>query len=190
MDKESLDYLGDIIEESKESREFIIDLLKYSKSIYSFNDDSELVNMVELMNRIVKKIAPPNNYQLVIHDDLPELYLPRIALRHVFGNLIENAVKYNENDKPKIIIKHESHEDYYDFIITDNGKGIEPDLLRIIRKLFGGNLDSDSKFIKSIGLGLAIVNKLVMLMGGVISVQSIVGSGTEYTIRLPQNTLI
>ena len=188
--KESIDYLNDIIAESQESREFIVNLLKYSKSIHSFNHDAELVDMNGLINRIIQKISPPANFEIFVDENLTQLYQPRVALLHVFGNLIENACKYNENRNPQINIRHSVKDDDLFFYITDNGIGIETELLSIIKKLLDDKLESDGKFIKSIGLGLVIVKKLIDLMGGSISIQSIVGNGTEFTIRLPQNTSI
>jgi len=60
LDQESLGYLKDIIGEAEESREFIQDLLRYSKSIHSFNKDAELVNTEELFSQILMKTRPPN----------------------------------------------------------------------------------------------------------------------------------
>lgn len=190
LNSDSVGYLNDIITEAQESREFIINLLKYSKSIHSFNHDAELVDMNMLIQRIIQKITSPEHFSIVIDEELPQIYQPRVALLHVFGNLIENAVKYTENNEPKITIRYEEEDDDYIFYITDNGNGIEPKLLIIVKKLLDDRLESDGKFIKSIGLGLVIVKKLIDLMGGSISVQSILGNGTEFTIQLPQNASI
>ena len=185
LDKESIGFLNDIISEAEESREFIQDLLRYSKSIHSFNQDAELVDAEELLSQILTKLRPPENFSITLSPHLPQLFYPRVALRHVFRNLLENAIKYNQDEKPIIEIGSRDDEEWHIFSFTDNGNGIPKELHQIIFKLFSGDLESDGKFIKSIGVGLAIVSKLVALMNGTIEVDSTVGEGSTFIIKLP-----
>ena len=186
LDTESLGYLKSIITESSESRTFINDLLKYSKSIYAINKDSEIVNLADLFQKILSKLLPPDRFQINMHPDLPQIFYPKMALYHVFRNIIENAFKYNENLDPIVNINYSENEDDHIISISDNGVGIAEDLHEIIFKLFSGDLVSDGKFIKSIGVGLAIVSKLVSLMDGTTSVSSKVNEGTTFTVTLPK----
>jgi signal transduction histidine kinase len=121
-----------------------------------------------------------------MHPDLPQIFYPKMALYHVFRNIIENAFKYNENLDPIVNINYSENEDDHIISISDNGVGIAEDLHEIIFKLFSGDLVSDGKFIKSIGVGLAIVSKLVSLMDGTTSVSSKVNEGTTFTVTLPK----
>ncbi len=189
LDEESLGYLQDIITESQESRRFIVDLLKYSKSINTFNGDFELVFMEILMPNIIDRLSIPAHFTIEMVGNFPEIYYPKMALTHIFSNLIENARKYNDSDNPTIKIIYEEVADQHIFKVFDNGSGIDVRLKNIINQLFLGDLQSNSKFIKSIGLGLAIVNKLAHLMGGSIVLESEIGQGTQFTFSLPINTI-
>ncbi len=183
-------YLSDIIQESKESRAFINNLLTYSKSIHAFNQDSEIVDLKILFAKIIQKLLPPDRFKISISKYLPQVFYPRIALIHVFKNILENNLKYNENLNPTISIDYEENEDEHIISISDNGNGIEAELHDIIFKLFSGDLESDGKFIKSIGVGLAIVNKLVSLMDGSVKVISSKGNGSTFVVTLPKTTEI
>ncbi len=185
IDQESLNYLRDIIKESAESRTFINDLLKYSKSIYSINKDSEMVELQELFDRILQKLMPPDRFTIEIPEDLPQIFYPRLALYHVFRNLMENAFKYNVKPNPVVSVAYTETDDDHVISISDNGIGIKEDLHEIIFKLFSGNLVSDGKFIKSIGVGLAIVSKLVSLMNGTVRVAP-AKKGSTFIVTLPK----
>lgn len=185
LDEECNTYLRDIITESQDARDFIIDLLQYSKTINVVNHDAEIVDTNQVISRVMKKLAPSPSIVITCHDEMPQLYYPKVALRHLFGNLIENAIKYNKSSAPTIDINYQAIEDDHIFTITDNGTNIDEGLVNIINKLFSGDLSSDGKFIKSIGLGLAIVNKLASLMGGNIELITIPRGGNSFRISLP-----
>ena len=189
LDEESLSYLHDIITESRESRKFIVDLLKYSKSINTYNGDFEILFMDIMIPKIIDKLSIPSHITVELVGQFPEIYYPKTAINHIFSNLIENARKYNDADNPVIKISYQEEDDHHIFKVYDNGSGVDAKTKSIIDKLFLGGLQSNSKFIKSIGLGLAIVNKLAHLMGGNIVLESENGQGTQFTFSLPINSI-
>lgn len=99
-------------------------------------------------------------------------------------NLIENAIKYsNENGNVKIIIT--SNNDYFVFKVIDNGIGIpENDIPRIFERFY--RVDK-SRSTRGTGLGLAIVKHIVKLFNGDITVQSKLGIGSTFTVRIKIN---
>jgi len=74
---------------------------------------------------------------------------------------------------------------WFKFTVRDTGIGIKPEFLRDIFKPFTREKDSRIDKTEGSGLGMAISKKIVDLMGGTIEVSSEVGTGTEFTIRLP-----
>jgi len=100
------------------------------------------------------------------------------------GNLIDNAIRYNENS-PRINIKLESGNDSLVIYITDNGIGItNENLLRIFEKFYRiptGDIHDNEGF----GLGLYFVKKAINQMNGKIRVDSIVKKGTTFTLEFP-----
>ncbi|MCH7400521.1 ATP-binding protein [Belliella kenyensis] len=106
-------------------------------------------------------------------------------LRHILGNLIENAFKYSFDDSPKPEVSLNYMSDYFCLSVKDYGIGIpEPDQPRIFESFFRG---SNTTSIKGTGLGLNIVHELVMAMNGKITFESQENKGTLFEIKLPYN---
>ena len=99
-------------------------------------------------------------------------------------NLIENAIKYsNENGNVKIIITSEN--EYFVFKVIDDGIGIpENDIPRIFERFY--RVDK-SRSTRGTGLGLAIVKHIVKLFNGDITVQSKLGIGSTFTVKIKIN---
>ncbi|ULQ51047.1 sensor histidine kinase [Flavihumibacter fluvii] len=117
--------------------------------------------------------------QCSITADYDNLYL-------ALFNIINNSIKYAHQPKVNIITKISGT--HYVISIKDNGIGIEAaDLKKIFRKFYRaqkGNLHNS----KGLGLGLYFTKKIIQLHNGTISVQSIPGIGTDFTIELPLNS--
>lgn len=99
-------------------------------------------------------------------------------------NLLTNAIKYNR-DGGEIKFRI-AKEDVFALVqISDNGIGIEEELLDRIFERFYVVDNSRSKKISSTGLGLSIVKHIVEAHGGRIEVTSEIGKGSTFTIYLP-----
>jgi PAS domain S-box-containing protein len=106
-------------------------------------------------------------------------------LRHIFGNLLSNAVKYSSANDP-VVCSMECNTGEFIFTITDSGIGI-PD--EDLPRLFGNfHRASNVGNIPGTGLGLAIVKRSVDLHSGTITVQSSIGKGSTFTVRLPRQS--
>ena len=57
---------------------------------------------------------------------MPTLVTEIAPLQQVFSNLISNAIKHSDRDKGKITILAKEQDDFYEFAVADNGKGIDP----------------------------------------------------------------
>ena len=101
----------------------------------------------------------------------------------VIMNIIDNAIKYSKN--PSINITTENTERFLRFSIKDNGIGIDQkQLKRIFRKFFRIQ-NGEIYTAKGFGIGLSFVQKIVKAHGGMITVNSIPGSGSAFIIDLP-----
>jgi PAS domain S-box-containing protein len=114
-------------------------------------------------------------------DVSPGLYDEKL-LRHIFGNLLSNAIKYSPQGGE---VRFEVRRDGADtvFRVADQGIGIPPDELGHLFESF--HRASNVGDIQGTGLGLAIVKNAVDRHGGSISVDSRLGAGTAFTVRLP-----
>jgi signal transduction histidine kinase len=114
---------------------------------------------------------------------LPEIVSDRLALEQIFSNLIDNALKYLKPGVPgDISIRGRTKLGFAIFEIADNGRGIDPKDHQRIFELFrrAGTQDKPGQ-----GIGLAHVRALVRRLGGTMSVQSELNSGSTFTITLP-----
>jgi signal transduction histidine kinase len=109
-----------------------------------------------------------------------------VILEQVFSNLIDNAIKYLDPQRPgKITISGRIDVGYAMFLVADNGRGIDPKDYERVFELFrrSGVQDRPGE-----GIGLAHVRTLVRRLGGDITVSSILGQGSTFTVRLPRIT--
>ena len=106
---------------------------------------------------------------------------------NVIFNLLDNAVKYRDEERPLELKVETSNlpDDKLQITISDNGIGIKKeDLKRIFEKFYRvstGNLHD----VKGFGLGLAYVEKIITAINGTIKVESEINQGTKFIITLP-----
>jgi signal transduction histidine kinase len=118
-------------------------------------------------------------------EPLPHITSDRLALEQIFSNLIDNALKYLRPGVPgDIAVRGRTRLGFAIFEISDNGRGIDPKDHQRIFDLFrrAGAQDRPGQ-----GIGLAHVRALVRRLGGTMSVQSELNSGSTFTITLPVN---
>jgi len=108
----------------------------------------------------------------------------RKALEHVISNLVDNAVKYSGMGK-RVQLYARQDEDWVEFSVRDDGAGIEPKHLPRLFERFYRVDAGRSRDLGGTGLGLAIVKHLVESMRGTVRVESEVGKGTTFFVRLP-----
>jgi signal transduction histidine kinase len=113
---------------------------------------------------------------------LPDVFVDRERIEHVFDNLIGNALRHTDRGG-KVTLTADSDGDMVRFSVTDTGEGIPAQHLALVfDKFFRA---PGSKHAGGAGLGLAIVREIVIAHGGQIDVQSRLGSGTTFTFTLP-----
>ncbi|MFC1458518.1 PAS domain S-box protein [Microvirga arabica] len=115
---------------------------------------------------------------------VPNLTSDRLAIEQIFGNLIDNAVKYLDSSRPgQIVVRGRDHGVSVQLEIEDNGRGIAPQDFERIFDLFrrSGVQDQQGE-----GIGLAHVRALVRRLGGTITVSSRLGEGSTFTVVLPK----
>jgi signal transduction histidine kinase len=122
-----------------------------------------------------------------IPPDLPAVAGDEAALRRVFQNLIGNAIKYGA-DGGWIGVTVSPAGSEVRVTIADRGIGIAPaDQARIFEPFYRA-ADVVSAQVQGAGLGLSLVHRIVAAHGGRIAVQSVKGSGSQFTVHLPVAT--
>ena len=104
-------------------------------------------------------------------------------LRHILQNLIGNAVKFTEKGGVSISVKE--IDDKFAIVVADTGIGVNAEHLPHIFDEFRQSDTGVSRRFGGTGLGLAIAKKYANLLSGTITVKSVPGEGSEFTLTLP-----
>jgi len=113
-----------------------------------------------------------------------EIWVDETRMMQVLGNLMTNALRYTP-EGGQVTLKDEQTRDRVVLTVSDTGSGIAPaDLPRVFDRFYRGDSSRSEQNGES-GLGLAITRAFVQAHGGEITVASMPGSGTKFTILLP-----
>jgi two-component system phosphate regulon sensor histidine kinase PhoR len=110
--------------------------------------------------------------------------IDKLHFENVFQNLLDNAVKYNDKAAPVIKINAWKEDGHIMIQVADNGKGIPAAYIDKVFDKFFRVPAGDLHDVKGYGLGLSYVQAIVQLHYGTITVESVQGSGTTFTIKM------
>jgi PAS domain S-box-containing protein len=150
------------------------------------------VNLGDFINEIIEEVDNSyNKLHKILLIDTEELKSSTIFIdeklgRNIFINIISNAVKFSPN-ADKVTIEFSSEKNYTVISVTDFGIGIPKSELTNIFNPFtrGENVD----LIQGTGLGLSIVKGAIDVLGGKIIVNSTIGNGTSFTVKIPKTKI-
>jgi len=143
------------------------------------------VHLGELCREVIEGTGVDSQrIRIGLGTDLPELLTDRRFLSQVIGNLVENALKYSQRDRPCLIGARRVGDEVAIWV-QDFGTGIPPGELRRIFDRFYQVDRSDSRPVSGVGLGLTLVREMVEVLGGSITVESEVGRGSRVTVMVP-----
>jgi light-regulated signal transduction histidine kinase (bacteriophytochrome) len=145
---------------------------------------AEKVDLNFLLAEVIDKINPPENIEIAIENELPILIREKTSITQIFQNLLSNAIKYMDKPVGLITVNCVEEDAFWRFSVADNGPGIEKEYFGKIFKMFQTLLSRDR--CESIGIGLAIVKKIVEVYGGNVWVESKVGEGSTFFFTLPK----
>ncbi|WP_416397244.1 ATP-binding protein [Allohahella sp. A8] len=133
--------------------------------------------LVDARRHQIQVLVPPS--QLWVQGDLKRLV-------QVLSNLLNNAAKYTP-EGGNIEMSARAEDSEVVFVVSDNGIGMPPELIPSAFELFTQAKRSSDRSPGGLGIGLALVKRLVELHGGNVSAESPAsGKGSEFTIRLPR----
>lgn len=183
LDEEGKEVLDEIIANSKKMGLLIDNLLEFSRLGKQLPDKAE-VNLNQLVTIVVKELKqlePGRNVNIQIQP-LPNVKGDKFMLKQVLVNLISNALKYTSK-KPEARIEIGASPDNTIYV-KDDGAGFD---MRYYDKLFGvfQRLHSGNEF-EGNGVGLAIIQKIILKHGGKVWGEGKVNEGACFYISLPQ----
>jgi len=194
-----LENYGDNLSESQKSKHFqriqravkemnylLEDILMLENAEYQkIYCHRKTIEMVKFCEQILEKLEVmyPGRTVYLQHDyPMMNAELDPIILRHIFLNLLSNALKYSQPDSPVYFQLDLTNESVI-FKIQDQGIGIpSEDLENLFNSFYRGK---NVGKIPGTGLGLSIVKNFIQLHRGQIEFHSVVNSGTTVTVTLP-----
>ena len=121
---------------------------------------------------------------LELDEPVPTLVTDRGKVNQIVLNLLSNAIKFTP-DGGSITLRGRSHADGVVIEIEDTGVGIPAADLERVFDEFHQVDGSSTREYGGVGLGLALVRRMLVLLGGTVSVQSELGKGSTFTVHLP-----
>ncbi len=145
----------------------------------------DVVALTEVVLKRMRPIARKHNIDLTLESKRAiTAEIDEVKLSLVIMNLVENAIKYNK-DNGWVRVELDADHQYFTVKVMDSGLGIPKDSLDHIYERFYRVDKSRSREIGGTGLGLAIARNAVLMHRGSIDVQSTVGEGTTFVVRIP-----
>ncbi|TQR05530.1 HAMP domain-containing sensor histidine kinase [Psychrobacillus soli] len=189
--KEDRDVLDDSLHisltEVQKMKLLIEEMLKLAKREYSTERLESNISMVVYDLQQKYRILAPTVEIRFEGKEIYTLAIPATALEQIVGNLIDNAIKYN-NNQPKIVVQVMQDDTQTILTVIDNGIGIPNELLpKVFDRFFVVN-EARTKTKGGSGLGLSIVKRLVSEYNGNIYIQSTENKGTKIDIIFSKKT--
>lgn len=188
------DTINDIVDSSSSLLDIVgnvIDINKIENKIYDLKEKNYSIKetVEKLIKMNIKKYNKENViFKYSISESTPQnLFGDKTKIKEIINNVLDNSFKYTDKGSISLTINSEIVSDICNLIIEikDTGIGIKSEDLN---KIFNGS-DIDNEINSDVdrdGLGLLITKDLVSLLGGTITVCSYYGSGSVFTIKIPQ----
>jgi signal transduction histidine kinase len=156
------------------------DILRYSR-VGRITEDPETLNIGELLAQVAGPVAMDGKFSVRYEGSMPVMTVHRTPLEQVFSNLIVNAVKHHDRGTGTLTLGVVPRGRYYEFYVQDDGPGIPPQFHEKVFQIFQTLQPRDRK--EGVGLGMAIVRKLVEWQGGKVWIESPVAGGRGTAFR-------
>lgn len=151
--------------------------------------ERQLVNLNEFLQNLQGAHNLPLGKDVVIRWDYPSELPPVITdggkLKQILQNIINNAIKFTEKGRITISAQHIPETKKVAFTVPDTGVGIPQHLIPTIFEKFRQVNSSETRLYGGVGLGLYIVKQFTELLGGTVEVESEMGKGSTFTVRIP-----
>ncbi|MGB7342793.1 MAG: HAMP domain-containing sensor histidine kinase [Pirellulaceae bacterium] len=187
------EFVEDIDEAAQHLLALVNDILDYAKAEAGMiRLAPQPVALTELVDQCVSMVTPRAKDAGVtitaqVDPQLSEVTADPLRLRQILLNLLSNAIKYNSDGGSVIVrIRPEGDKDFR-ISVRDTGRGIAPEHLEHLFEPYYQAAIADQGI--GTGLGLAIIKHLTELHGGSIDVESVVDTGTMFTVKLPVITI-
>jgi len=187
------DFLKRARKRTAQLTDFVKELLNLTQMRLSGQFQTASFSLADAISRAlatVERKAKDKSITLTsdIESSVDQIVGNQFSINELLTNLLFNAIKYTPENK-SVHIEAKSHDDHVQIDIRDTGIGIPANELGNVFDEFFRASNARQKEKDGTGLGLSIVKQIVERHGGKISVQSVEGQGTTFTINLPKNNV-
>jgi len=183
FDAEGREHMRLLINRAHRMGDLIDGILEYSR-LGRTGGTLQMVDLNAAVAEVVDLLAPPAAVAVTVAPQLPVLWTEPTRIRQVFHNLISNAIKYMDKSEGCITVDCHDEGERWRFSVADNGPGIERRHFGRIFQLFQTLAPRDR--IESTGVGLAMVKKIVEMLGGRVWLDSVPGEGSVFYFTIPK----
>jgi two-component system sensor histidine kinase BarA len=150
-------------------------------------EEFSLHDVCEGLLNMFRPLAEKKNIDLrsQLDPDIPALRQDATKFQQILQNLLSNAVKFTP-EGGRVLLKAEADARYVIITISDTGVGIAPEEQDLVFQKFRQSGNPLTREHAGTGLGLSIVREMCKLLGGEILLQSELGRGSTFTVRLPR----
>jgi light-regulated signal transduction histidine kinase (bacteriophytochrome) len=184
LDSDADDFIGFIVNGVKHMNDIICDLLEFSRTPQK-NQQKVKVDLNEVISTVKLNLTDEINLRKVQIDAeaMPHIKGHHSGIVQLFQNLIANSIKFCEKEEIKISISAEKQGQHWQFMIVDNGVGIDASFENKVFEPFQRIITNKP----GLGMGLAISKKIVQSHGGKIWFQPNPSGGTQFYFTLSEN---
>ncbi|MCC6132945.1 MAG: response regulator [Acidobacteria bacterium] len=169
------------------------DILDFSKiearRMDLYLEQFEILKVIDdVLDSVLPLMAPNGNrLDIVAEENLGSMRADSTRTKQILLNLLSNSAKFTRAGR--ITLRAAADGEEIVFSVSDTGAGMTSEQIGRLFRPFSQAEASTSRKYGGTGLGLAISRQLAEMMGGRIEVQSTVGSGSTFTLRLPRNVV-
>ncbi|HET6283764.1 MAG TPA: ATP-binding protein, partial [Polyangia bacterium] len=184
-------YVGNVLISGRHLLQLVNDILDISKVEAGRMDLTyELTpvgSLVDIVHGVIHAVAAKKGIELEVSvpPNLPDLYVDPGRIKQVLYNLIANAIKFTPRGG-KVCVSAHADGDHVSVLVSDTGIGIAPENIPRLFREFEQLPQLGGARPEGTGLGLALTKRLVELHGGAVQVESQLGRGSTFSVRLPR----
>ncbi len=184
LDADADEFIAFAVEGAQRMQKLIQDLLTYSR-LGTRREEFKPIDCGQALGRALQNLAASieESGASITHGPLPTVMADGSQLTQLFQNLVSNAIKFRDQQPPRVHISAERNGAEWTFAVQDDGIGIEPQYADRIFVIFQ-RLHPRNEY-PGTGIGLAISKKIVERHGGRIWVESKVGEGATFKFTIP-----
>ncbi len=144
----------------------------------------EPLNFEACVHDVVRKLQLSEEIVVAVQSEIPEFETDPTRFQQVLSHLIENAIKFNNSEHPRVELFAREAGEFFEISVKDNGPGIDTKYNEKIFKVFSSLIPQSQ--MENTGMGLPIAKKIIEDSGGTIEMESKSQEGATFRFFWPK----